>query len=114
MNERGHDMIEILAFLGNNLQYTDVDVLYSYKLPEGIKDITHIYAKCGDWSICVTAPHSGNGGRFLLRANPTATLDRWSTAVYETLLDSWMDVARELDYQNFLYERGDREAEEWD
>lgn len=107
-------MIEILAFLDNNPQYTDVDVLYSYKLPENTKDITHIYAKCGNWSICVTAPHSGTGGRFLLRANPTATLDRWSTACYETLLASWVDVARELDFQNFVYEYYDGEAEEWD
>ena len=113
MDERGHDMIELLAFLDNNPQYTDVDVLYSYKLPEGTKDITHIYAKCGNWSICVTAPHSGTGGRFLLRANPTATLDRWSTADYETLLGSWMDVARELDYQNFIYGRGDVPEEEF-
>jgi len=105
-------MLDLLAFLDNNPQYTDVDIIYSYKLPAGTKEITHIYARCGLWSICITAPHSGTGGRFLLRANPTATLDRWSTADYETLLGSWMDVARELDYQNFIYAQGEIQAEE--
>lgn len=107
-------MLEILAFLDNNDKYTNIDTLYTYKLPEGKKDITHIYAQRGIWSICITAPHSGTGGRFLLRANPTATLDRWSTAVYDTLLESWMDVLRELEYENYQYEVGDMEAEGWD
>lgn len=40
-------MLELLAFLDNNPQYTDVDIIYSYKLPAGTKDITHIYATCG-------------------------------------------------------------------
>ena len=105
-------MIEILAFLENNPRYTNIDILYSYKLPENTKEITHIYCNNRDWSICVTAPHSGTGGRFLLRANPTASLDRWSTAVYETLLDSWMDVCRDLDYENYQYDVAEMEAEE--
>ena len=81
-------MLELLAYLENNPRFTNTDILYTYKLPEGKKDITHIYTQSGPWSFCITAPHSGTGGRFLLRANPTATLDRWSTAVYETLLAS--------------------------
>lgn len=102
-------MIELLAFLENNNRYTNVDCLKTYHLPERKQEITHIYAQKNDWSICITAPHSGTGGRYLLRANPTATLDRWSTASYEMLLDSWEDVARDLEYENYMYEVGEME-----
>lgn len=105
-------MLEILAFLENNNRYTNVDCLKIYHLPEGKDEITHIYAQKGDWSICVTAPHSGTGGRFLLRANPTATLDRWGTAVYETLLGSWEDVIRDLEYENYIYDTAEMQAED--
>jgi len=105
-------MIEVLAFLDNNPRYTDVDIIYSYKLPENKKEISHIYARHGIWSICVTAPHSGNGGRFLLRANPTATLDRWSTADYEVLLDRWSDVCRLLDLEDYQYAQDEMPADE--
>lgn len=105
-------MKELLEYFKSREWYTNVDYLSTYHLPEGVEEITHIYANKGMWSICVTAPHSGTGGRFLLRANPTASLDRWSTAVYETLLGSWQDVARDLEYENYQYEVGEMEADE--
>ena len=105
-------MPEILNYLQNDPNYTNIDSLYTYIMPQGEKHITHIYAQKGLWSFEITAPHSGIGGRFLLRANPTATLDRWSTAAYDTLLDSWQNVVQDLSYENYQYEIGEM-AENW-
>ena len=103
-------MIEILAYLENGNGYTNIDCIKTYHLPECTTEISNIYAQSGAWSFEIAAPHSGNGGRFLLRANPTATLDRWSTADYEMLYDSWMDVVRDLDYENYIADVAQTEA----
>lgn len=60
------------------------------------KDPTHIYAHKDRLSIVVIAPHSGNNFMFLLRANPTETLDRWSECDFEKRFLTEIDLTEYL------------------
>ena len=52
--------------------------------------------------ISITAPHSGNGFKFLLRADYAASHDRWSNAVYEEEFRDVAGVLLELFSQNII------------
>lgn len=44
---------------------------------------SHIYCQKGDMIMSLTAPHSGNGFSYLLRADYAASHDKWGNAAYE-------------------------------
>ena len=44
---------------------------------------SHLYAMRNEIVLSLTAPHSGNGFSYLLRADYAASHDRWSNAAYE-------------------------------
>ena len=55
-----------------------------------------------DIVLSITAPHSGNGFKFLLRADYAALHDRWSNALYEKEFKDIVGVLLELYSQNIL------------
>lgn len=63
---------------------------------------SHLYAQQGEVIISVTAPHSGNGFSYLLRADYAATHDKWGNAAYERSFKDVADLFLEIIMQNFL------------
>lgn len=55
-----------------------------------------------DIVLSITAPHSGNGFKFLLRADYAALHDKWSNATYEKEFRDVVGVLLELYSQNIL------------
>lgn len=70
-------MNDILDYI-TNLGHTDITI---YKELSG--RITHIYSTFEGYVFEIVYPHSGNRFSYLLRADATATHDRWSVADYE-------------------------------
>lgn len=62
--------------------------------------------------ISITAPHSGNGFKFLLRADYAASHDRWSNAVYEEEFRDVAGVLLELFSQNII-NKVDKRSKIW-
>ena len=70
-------MENILEYI-TNAEHTVITV---YKELSG--RITHIYSTLGVYMFEIVYPHSGNGFSYMLRADATATHDRWSVSDYE-------------------------------
>ena len=70
--------------------------------------ITHIYTSKDDLYFLVVAPHEGNHFKYLLRANPKTTFDRWSVCDFEREFEQSHEVAKYLEeniiriYQDIL------------
>lgn len=103
--------MEIILDYLQKWDYTNISYQSIYHLPQGKLEITDIYAERYEWSFRIMAPHCGTGGRYSLRANPTATLTDWESAAYDTLLGSPEDVLRDLDFGNYM-DNADIEADD--
>lgn len=62
---------------------------------------SHIYFAKGDFIFCLTAPHSGNGFSYMLRADYAATHDKWGNAAYEEFFKHPEDVILKILNINF-------------
>lgn len=65
---------------------------------------SNLYAMGPKIVLSITAPHSGNGFKFLLRADYAALHDRWSNAVYEQSFRGGEDLLLELISKNLEIE----------
>lgn len=93
------------------LNYLEIS---GYELEDSsvIKDddgtITHIYTGKDDLYFLIIAPHEGNHFKYLLRANPKITFDRWSVCDFEREFTYSYQVAKYLEentiriYQDIL------------
>lgn len=65
----------------------------------------HIYAESNTIVCCVSAPHEGTDGKWMIRFSPKVSFDRWanSTAI-EELFDTCTDLLEFLHYkQAYIY-----------
>ena len=62
---------------------------------------SHIYGQRDDIIISITAPHSGNGFSYMLRADATATHDKWGNAIYEEFFTDAADLILKILMTNF-------------
>lgn len=90
-------MKNIIEFLVSSEEYDGISVIYTHDEDAGNwEKASNVYFHTPDTLYSIAAPHSGNGFRFLLRADDPATHDRWSTAIYEELLPADSDVITAL------------------
>lgn len=100
-------MEEILKYLiKNNFIFNEQSLLFDYNEENGTKNITHIYTKKDDLSFVFIAPHAGNNFKYLMRVNPTKTLDRWSVCDIQNEYSTEEEVINNFDliklYQKLL------------
>lgn len=62
---------------------------------------SHIYGQRDDIIISITAPHSGNGFSYMLRADYAATHDKWGNAIYEEFFTDAADLILKILMMNF-------------
>lgn len=62
---------------------------------------SHVYCQRDDMIISVTAPHSGNGFSYMLRADYAATHDKWGNAAYEECFTDAADLILKILMGNF-------------
>ena len=85
-------MNRILRYLDNN----DFEIVpASMIVDNGL--ISHIYTKKDDLYFCIISPHEGNHFKFLLRANPVATFDRWGVCDFEKEFDNSKELVNYLE-----------------
>lgn len=89
-------MENILEYI-TNAGHTDITV---YKELSG--RITHIYSTLGDYMFEIVFPHSGNRFSFLLRADATATHDRWSVSDYEEHFNTPLELIFALNDEKYV------------
>lgn len=81
MHQYDEEMTTIKLYL-EELGYK-TDIVGIHDSSGHVITLENIYAKRNDSLISVCAPHSGNGFKFLLRADSAATHDRWSNCDFE-------------------------------
>lgn len=67
-------------------------------------EITHIYCDKDILSFVFIAPHSGNKFKYILRVNPTETLDRWSVCDIQKEYNSAMELLNDFDIDKLYKE----------
>lgn len=63
---------------------------------------SNLYAVQDEIVISITAPHSGNGFSYLLRADYAASHDKWGNAAYEENFADVADLLLAILYKNFI------------
>jgi hypothetical protein len=81
---------------------------YGYELTDSLSDdsgdITHLFFERMNLIYCIIAPHSGNGYKYILRANSKITFDKWSNCEVEYKFDTIEEVEDLLEDNQKIYE----------
>lgn len=67
---------------------TDVNDNFNYFYTKTVEDVEFVY--------CLTAPHEGTKNRYLLRAEPYETFERWSIARFQRFYKDFDDFKQNL------------------
>lgn len=92
----------------NYLQISEYEIRECDIIRDNDGTITHIYTKKDDLYFLIIAPHEGNHFKYLLRAHPALTFDRWSVCDFEREFTYSHQVAKYLEenmiriYQDIL------------
>jgi hypothetical protein len=81
---------------------------YGYNLISSLFDddghLTHLYFDRLSIIYCVIAPHSGNGYKYILRANSKITFDKWSNCEAEYKFDTIEEIEDLLENNQPIYD----------